>query len=159
MWVKNKRSRVVVVLKMRVLRRKWEMTDYQNESLISDCTAGGDDKKVCTVQLGIVVHGCTNTNQNAVMHCPHPVLRSTDIARVGVYQIWAVIAHQWVILILSSPLRISCFLPAPEIFASIDCANVRVTYGRVLSDGTRSGSGAFPGSTSAGKAPRVEIRT
>jgi len=83
MWVKNKRARVVVVLKMRVLGRKWEMTDYQNGSLIGDCTAGGRDKGKCTVQLGIVVHGGTNTNQNAVMHCPHPVLGSTDIVYRG----------------------------------------------------------------------------
>jgi hypothetical protein len=34
MWVKNKRTRVVVVLKMRVLRRKREMADYQKEPLI-----------------------------------------------------------------------------------------------------------------------------
>ena len=34
MRVKNKRTRVVVVLEMRVLCRKWEMADYQNGSLI-----------------------------------------------------------------------------------------------------------------------------
>jgi hypothetical protein len=82
-WVKNKRLRVVVVLEMRVLRRKWEMTDCQNGSLIDSCTAASNHDGICTVQLGIVVYDGTNTNQNAVMHCPHPVL---SLRIKGVFQ-------------------------------------------------------------------------
>jgi hypothetical protein len=79
---------VVVVLEMRVLRRKWEMTDCQNGSLIDSCTAGGNRNGICTVQLGIIVYDGANTNQNAVMHCPHP-------ERIeGVFQTSAVITHQ-----------------------------------------------------------------
>src|SRR6266850_530336 len=59
---------------------------------------------------------------------------------------------------LSSQLRMSGFPPAPAIFASIDCANVRVTYGRVLSEGTRSGSGAVPDFSSADRAPSIVAR-
>jgi len=80
---------VVVVLEMRVLRRKWEMADCQNGSLIDSCTAGRNHNGICTVQLGIVVYDCTNTNQNAVMHCPHPASRIE-----GVFQKSAVITHQ-----------------------------------------------------------------
>lgn len=39
-------------------------------------------------------------------------------------------AHQCVMIMLSLPLRMSCFPPAPAIFASSDCANVSVTNGR-----------------------------
>jgi hypothetical protein len=84
----------VVVLEMRVLHRKWEMTDCQNGSLIDSCTAGGNDNGICTVQLGIVVYDCTNTNQNAVMHCPHPVLEASALRVEGVFQTSAVITHQ-----------------------------------------------------------------
>jgi hypothetical protein len=41
--------------------------------------------------------------------------------------------HQWVIPMLSFPLRINCWPPLPAILASRDWANVRVTYGRVVS--------------------------
>ena len=37
--------------------------------------------------------------------------------------------HQCVITILSFPLKMSWWPPAPAIFASRDCANVRVTWG------------------------------
>jgi hypothetical protein len=42
-----------------------------------------------------------------------------------------VAAHQWVITMLSCPLRMSWRPPAPAIFASRDWANVRVTWGLV----------------------------
>jgi hypothetical protein len=54
-----------------------------NESIIDNCTAGGSHKGIRTIQLGIVVHDRTNTNQNAVMHRPHPVLRNISIAYRG----------------------------------------------------------------------------
>ena len=75
---------------MRVLHREWEMTDCQNGSLIDIFTAGRNYNGICTVQLGIVVYGCTDTNQNAVVHCPHPVLVRIE----GVFQTSTVIAHQ-----------------------------------------------------------------
>jgi hypothetical protein len=78
MWVENERTRVVVVLEMRVLCRKWEMTDYQNGSLIGGVVPPGNDNEIHTVQLGIVAHGRTDTNHDAVVHSPHPFLRNTE---------------------------------------------------------------------------------
>ena len=50
--------------------------------------------EICTIQLGIIVHGRADTNHDAIVHRPHPILRDIDIERRGCAATWAVIAHQ-----------------------------------------------------------------
>jgi hypothetical protein len=88
MWVKNKRTRVVVVLKMRVLRRKWEMADYQKGSLIG------------VVLQAEMIGGYAPFNWGlSFTAVPTPIKMPSCIVRIlscelRMYQIWAVIAHQ-----------------------------------------------------------------
>jgi hypothetical protein len=88
MWVKNKRTRVVVMLKMRVLHRKWEMADYQKESLIG------------VVQQAEMIRVYAPFNWGlSFTAVPIPIKMPSCIVRIlscelRMYQIWAVIAHQ-----------------------------------------------------------------
>ena len=95
MWIKNQRTRVVVVLKMRVLRRKWEMTDYRNGSLIGGCCEAAEmirgyvpfnwGLSFTAVPIPIKMPSCIVR----ILSCEAPTLRIE-----GGHQTWAVIAHQ-----------------------------------------------------------------
>jgi hypothetical protein len=76
--------------------------------------------------LWIVVECCADADEYGIVHCAHP----EDYLDLE-YRVQAEWAYQCVMTMLSSPLRMSCFPFFPAIFASIDCANVRVTKGRV----------------------------
>ena len=87
-----------------------------------------------TVQLGIVIQSCSYSNKYCIMHCPHPE------SGLKSYFELACTTCQWVIIMLSLPLKRSCCPLAPAIFPSEDSANVRVTYGwaRLLLYGWRT---------------------
>jgi hypothetical protein len=40
-----------------------------------------NDDEIRTIQLGIIAHGRADTNHDAVVHRPHPILRDIDIER------------------------------------------------------------------------------
>lgn len=81
-----------------------------------------------TVQLRVVVHGGVDPDEDRVVHRAQPSdAGSRSRGACGE----AGCTHQWVMTMLCLPLRMSWRPWAPAIFASRDCAKVRVTCGRV----------------------------